>query len=530
MTNVWAGFDEEESVTIIVSPSQWDDDDSPPSHVNEYLYADDLGRENIDHTSEIQRAMPGMSLMQGGGFGNVVIRGVGSTLSSASESGVGNYVDGIYLNGGMWSPRSLYDVKSIGLQKGPSSVAQGYGTIGGALSIVSRDPDPYINGFVDLLLGDYGQRRVSGAYNQPLGGDWSVRVAGTAIQRDGYTKNLYLGNEVDNQESYAWRGKLRFWPEDGWDLMLSMETERVDDAHGCGKQPDTDSGVNGGILLGGTVPDNPREVMHDTREYQDTERDIYSFRVKRDFGPVKLHATTGYQRLVVDSNEELHGTEVDFASSIRALRSEALSQELRFSSSDVERFRWLAGLYLHNSEKRLGFDVDLPALASLSQGSGDLNEWSAALFGELAYRVEARSWARFGLSYRYDSREVDQDKLLVSPMGSSLLSNRDSDAWLALLPELSIEHNDLSNNRFYAKAVRGYKAGGFNAASIQSAYEPEYLWAYEMGVSRAATGRRLNGHASIFYYDYEDIQLFTIPAGAPAGTTPLISNAARASV
>ena len=61
----------------------------------------------------------------------------------------------------------------------------------------------------------------------------------------------------------------------------------------------------------------------------------------------------------------------------------------------------------------------------------------------------------------------------------------------------------------YVKYTRGYKAGGFNAASLTAfpTTRSEFIDAYEVGLKKTLLGGKLQANAAAFYYDYQDIQV-----------------------
>jgi iron complex outermembrane receptor protein len=73
----------------------------------------------------------------------------------------------------------------------------------------------------------------------------------------------------------------------------------------------------------------------------------------------------------------------------------------------------------------------------------------------------------------------------------------------------------------YASINRGIKGGGFNAAAIAAipisfvSYEPEVLTAYEIGLKSTFLDQRAQLNTSVFYYDYEDYQAFTLTGFSP---------------
>jgi iron complex outermembrane receptor protein len=87
----------------------------------------------------------------------------------------------------------------------------------------------------------------------------------------------------------------------------------------------------------------------------------------------------------------------------------------------------------------------------------------------------------------------------------------------------------------YASLTRGFKSGGFPGgyAVVDSdqlkPYEEEILLAYELGVKSTFLGNSLRLNAAAFYYDYQDLQVFTF---VPTGTVPaqVLTNASDATV
>ena len=61
----------------------------------------------------------------------------------------------------------------------------------------------------------------------------------------------------------------------------------------------------------------------------------------------------------------------------------------------------------------------------------------------------------------------------------------------------------------YGTAARGFKAGGFNAASPagSEAYGEEHSWNYEGGVKTSWLGERLSVNAAVFYLNWSDLQV-----------------------
>jgi len=67
------------------------------------------------------------------------------------------------------------------------------------LLITPKAPTANLEGYVVAGVGDYSSRKLEGALNVPLG-DWAAtRFAGALQRRDGYTKNVTIGQLLDDE-------------------------------------------------------------------------------------------------------------------------------------------------------------------------------------------------------------------------------------------------------------------------------------------------------------------------------------------
>ena len=97
--------------------------------------------------------------------------------------------------------------------------------------------------------------------------------------------------------------------------------------------------------------------------------------------------------------------------------------------------------------------------------------------------------------------------------------------WDDFSPRVVLEISPDDNHLYYISASKGFKSGGWNAFGGQPAFEPEELWAYEVGAKTDLNNRRLRLNGAVFYYDYSDLQVNTFQNGVAITT-----NAAEATV
>ena len=84
-----------------------------------------------------------------------------------------------------------------------------------------------------------------------------------------------------------------------------------------------------------------------------------------------------------------------------------------------------------------------------------------------------------------------------------------SDTFKTLTPRISLEWQARDNMMFYAAATKGFKSGGTNdtVADINTPFEPEELWNYELGARLQSEDGRIRANITVFEMDYSDKQL-----------------------
>lgn len=242
--------------TVVIAP-EWDavDAQRTPKTVDT-LPGSALDAAGLHDTIALQYGSPGFIFKTNAVLGQPYLRGVGSDIISAGvESSIATFVDGVYMPRAYDTIVDFFDVERVEVLKGPQGVHMGRNAVGGAVSIHTRDPVPYREGYVDVLGGTYAQRRVRAAVNVPLAGPvLALRIAGAAARRDGYVDNINLGTDVDDEDYRAVRAKLRYAPGERFELLFGAERFSENSSRALGSQPDPDVGVSGGIRPAAPCP------------------------------------------------------------------------------------------------------------------------------------------------------------------------------------------------------------------------------------------------------------------------------------
>ncbi|MDH5191283.1 MAG: TonB-dependent receptor [Gammaproteobacteria bacterium] len=523
---------------IIITP-EWREIDiqKMPMTVN-VLSGDVLDSSGIEDSMDLQYRVPGFVFKSNSVLGQPFLRGVGSDLISAgSDASVSTFVDGVYQARSADSIHHFYDIERVEVLKGPQSVHLGRNVIGGAVSIINTEPKFYHEAYADMELGSFDKQQFRGMVNIPID-DYhtSIRFAGLVSQRDGYTKNIFSGRELDNEDIYSFRGKLLYSPSSEISILFGAERTREDSTRSFGNQPDPGIGVNGGILAGGTVPADPRQVTHNTDDSVFMQSDRLSAKVDWALDGMDFISLTAYQKSRVVMTIDLDGTEINYSSNSPWESSEFITQEFRWASRNNRSLGWVAGLYYLHEEAKQRLDTRLPLVNVRNRPGGDVMTDSYAAFGQLSYEINPAWKATAGIRYSYDKRSLDFDQTLEDPLGvlgpagTTVVTQADAKNWDAVTPEFGIEYSVDKNKVLYANISRGFKSGGFNTSAAQSSFSPEYLWAFEGGMKSTFPAHAVRINGALFLYDYKDMQLLTLPQGAPATAYPTVANAAKATV
>ncbi len=106
-----------------------------------------LAQKGINDVAQLSNIAPNVTLDAGTPFSgsdtvlSAYIRGIGQDdFAFNLDPGVGVYVDGVYLARSVGANTNMLDVDRVEILKGPQGTLFGRNTIGGAISIVTRDP------------------------------------------------------------------------------------------------------------------------------------------------------------------------------------------------------------------------------------------------------------------------------------------------------------------------------------------------------------------------------------------------------
>ncbi|WP_293901726.1 TonB-dependent receptor [Phenylobacterium sp.] len=193
---------------------------------------DMLEKQKIDGGPSLQRAIPNVTFTKGFYAGyNFQIRGIGTKQTSVT----GDTSTGVHFNGAPLTENRLFeaeffDVERVEVLRGPQGTLYGRNATGGVVNVITAKPTGDFEGMIRGEVGTYDTRKLRAMVNIPLMGDvLGLRIAGTTLNRSGYTDNLVTGHDVDGRDLYSTRVSLGFKPASTFRADLVWQHFQEDD-------------------------------------------------------------------------------------------------------------------------------------------------------------------------------------------------------------------------------------------------------------------------------------------------------------
>lgn len=223
------------------------------------LTADGIKNQGVASVADLSKIAPNVQLDQSApifsssqiltGF----IRGIGQNdVSSSLEPGVGVYIDGAILARSIGANVDLLDIERIEVLKGPQGTLFGRNTIGGAISIVTRDPSDQFAVRAEATYGSRDRMEFRGTVDVPLGETLSSQVSISRRIQEGYQKilpfqgdtrvsdeynlNIIPRNGEDHRggtDSFSVRGKLKWEATPDLTFKVTGDYSRADEQAGA---------------------------------------------------------------------------------------------------------------------------------------------------------------------------------------------------------------------------------------------------------------------------------------------------------
>lgn len=508
--------------------------------------ADRLSGSQVMNVKDLVALTPALSVAQVTASAVIYMRGIGSSnVFGGSDPSVTTQLDGVYIARAFGQFQDFADIERLEVLRGPQGTLYGRNAIGGTINIISRKPTDTFTGKAQLTVGNYkhiqGQLFLAGPIVEDV---LQASIAASYVNHDDYFDNLVAGRPgTGNANRGGVRGQLRLLPSDNVEMITRADWNKGDerfDSYDHLLVPFRPGGTNP-TPLANSIVGNYHKVAIGSRQTNDTELWGISHEINVDLNEsLAFKSLTAYRRSAYSLWVDSDGTELLAAMSNQNETSRQFSQEFNLTAN-TDNFSGVLGLFYFRDKTSTTLQTDNfaspvvpPANAFFVRTEPDSFTRSIAAFAQGTYKITPELGLTVGIRYTTDRKRIEQRFNRVSlatgnstpgfPFVANLKRNFD-----AFTPKFGVDWQVTPEVMVYASATRGFKSGGTsifanNVADLS--FEPETIWAYEGGIKSDLLDRRLRLNASIFRYDYKDLQVQSLIAPGIVA----IRNAANARV
>jgi iron complex outermembrane receptor protein len=463
---------------------------------------------------------------------------------------------------GVGGPAMFYDMENVQVLKGPQGTLFGRNTTGGAILYATKKPTEDFSASVEGEFGNLNYTSVTAVLNTPLGSDnVLLRLAGTWIQRDGYThvlsepghpNGIYSGN----LNAWSTRATLSMKPEDGNfrnDLTLQYMVNNNNGGSDIFRAYDPN--FLGGYLLY-LFPKLPQllaqqnsygvrtQIPIGVEQTYDatylTVTDVLNYKVSDN---ITLRNIANYQKFIIYSwNTDGDGTIYPIVDAAYNLLSPEnltqMSEEFQVQGKSFhDDLTWVAGAFLLDAPP----PTDFYDRQSYFLGGQSITQWrsgndSKALYAQGTYDLSTLlSGLRFTAGFRYTwDHFYDQVRNGIPAIGEcppplqaslpgadALCTQTGEGSQSAPTWTVGFDYTIVPHTLVYVASRRGYREGGINPGSESlgfGEYGPEHVTDAEIGVKSdwSVGGVKVRTNAAAYHQWYTQIQAQEL-VGAPGG-------------
>lgn len=548
-------YDDEAIVVIGITKQDANIQDTPIAITA--FSGEKLEAQGINKVDEIATFTPGFNIRGAGNNPTALTLSMRGQIQNDSiatlEPSVGTYLDELYIARAYGLNVELVDVESVQVLKGPQGTLFGRNTSAGAVLIQTANPRyDEISGKVSAAYGRFDERTGQATLNLGLSDNFAIRGALYYQKRDGFKTDVDTGRKYEGRETWNGRVKVGWKPTETFEVILSGEwydtfidgparqnlffnappnfgaAKPIVDGIAAADRAQFDGNPNRvSITPPSAVPGaDPRGIFNDTR----TQTYIAKFILDTDFGQVRW--INGYRGVQSENLVDLDGS--SFAGHFTEGRQDLkqYSSELQLTGTAFDdRLNFATGLTYF---RETGFDQSRSNLfgATFTAGptvppqfvgatnwsnfSGNLNNNSFGMYGQLNYKLTEALRVTGGLRYSIDDKGVTTQSgdvanntdvfVRCSPFATAIPCLRTNKETFKNLSYTAGVDYDISDDiMIYAKHSKGYRSGALQLRTLTLAdsipSQPELVYEQEVGIKT----KFLDGRGSFNIAGYHNV-------------------------
>ena len=468
----------------------------------------------------------------------VAIRGNVSTFRTATLDTPGAYfMDDVYYVFNNDLNANFFDTQRVEVLRGPQGTLFGRNVVGGAIAVISNNPEMKEDWFGQVTAGNGAYVRTEGMVNGVLVDDkLAFRAAFSTETSNGLIDTPNQKGSYGKTDGVAMRGKLLFKPTDTLRIVLSGDYSYTQGNGGA-----ISLGIGGNQVVPSTFGD------YDDSKWtnNDFARSPYRQRLRGGYlrGDLDLFggtltSITGYR--MNDShaiNDDVPvATQVPVFDRRQVVKNRSFTQEVRFASAPG-RLSYVVGAYFLSADvstTNIFYYSPLPGSAvnaTVRRNPGvtnitreqEGNVRSLAAFGEATFEVTDGLSLVAGGRYTSDRKKIDYHAFSTTDAGAipgfgfpGEVFASGGKTWNAFTPRVTVKYRPMQNVNLYATWAKGFKSGGF----VDNAYlnptiplEPEKAQNYEIGAKTRLFDNMLDFNVALFKQKTKNLQNFSGAGG-----------------
>lgn len=549
----------------------------------EAVSAQELTTGGVEQPEDLSRLVPALQIIPASGpYTLFYLRGVGSFNGNAlSDSGVALNLDGVYDARPSSTSGIFYDVDRVEVLKGPQGTLYGRNATGGAINVITKDPEMRDGLDGEVEVGNYGLARGSGALNMQINDRVALRGAFQVVGRNGY-----MTDGSDDDQTQSGRMKLRIDATDDLRVILGVDfTHQGGVGVGATLLTGPDRFISNNPWVGSTdprvgaryaqtldftagatlapLPEDPQATAHcvvydrlnpDLSCPLSNNQPYLNDTYWGTYGTLTWNAPAGTLTVIPAYRHSL----LDYMNTESSFRidqteqDEQSSLEMRFASAADRPLAYLlGGYYLHEGiQSNPSYDQEY----NYSAQDLSLRTDSAAGFGRLTWTVIDGVRLIGGARYTYERKQasgVDETLSTVCPgvfvpppfgpnfcfggvgqvtAPTPTITLNASNSWSRATWRGAAEWDVAPQSLLYGSVETGFKSGGFYFSSTNPVYQPETVTAYTIGSKNRFLGESLQVNLEGFYWDYRNQQLSHLGYDATGTITFPTNNVGHATI
>ena len=532
-----------------------------------------VGGEHIDNTGSfnvgrLQQLTPTLQFYSSNPRNSAVnVRGLGvpfGLTNDGIEQGVGIYVDDVYYSRVASATFDFLDVKQIELLRGPQGTLYGKNTTAGAINITTRAPTFDVEGRGEYTTGNLGFQQAKGALSGPLSPTLAGRLALSYTKRDGTLYNTIARQDINDQDNLGLRGQVLWLPAEG--LEVTFAGDYSQQAPRCCGTVFVRTGATQRSLARQyaslaaaqnytVVSRNPYDRLTDIDASLNAGNQLggASIRVNWEVAGGKLTSVSAwrYWDWKPANDRDFTGLPITTLSQ-NPSQQDQFTQELRFAGS-TERLDYVFGLFGFKQQVRTqGTQRQGPAASRwlltgalandptvldglTAKNEIGLDNTSAALFGQLSYRLTDALTFQPGVRFNYDKKDGVYHSVVTNGAGQAVTFASTNARIVAqrgvLAPQAFDAHFSDWNFGYdlnlswqltedalgYFNHAHSFKSGGINLNGVPAdaagnpllaaaTVKPEAVKHTELGLKRQFLDRKVTLNFALFRTDIGDYQ------------------------